>query len=487
MTFHLSSCPKRYTETQDKAVSPLETVSDVTTRLNKMFDLSNMHLEQRADAVEGAYSFSSVSDQMKASGKGLTPEQSQASAVMEFAERYSWLHFDYEHADGYALAGYDEIKSSPVRTVDESYFTDNYIDLSAEDKKELLRAVHDVKLKWVKGISLVDYREFYYPLNWHNYNFTSNGLASGNVMEEAIIQALCEVIERENVYRLFGDQRAGNDVDQKSITNPYLRRVLDNAAKAGISFVIKDISFDFRLPTFVVQGTCAARKGMLTYQGCGYGTQVNPEKALIRALSEYFESFSLLRNTEEEMGIEFEEVLPKMPAKNYGFLSLFNNDMLEKSSGVVSLRDLPDWSRNDIKDEIEKVIKTLVQHKYDVIFIDKTLPALGVPVPRIFVPGMRSLMVSEFQAPWFILSEVYFEAGDIAGSEKYIEQSLKNSKNLPFFTQLLDYAKPKKIFKKDYRETLMFYADYKKDMMGLVKKMMALRQEILQGKRTTLF
>ena len=53
----------------------------------------------------------------------------------------------------------------------------------------------------------------YYPLNWHNILFTSNGLASGNTFEEAIVQGLCELVERENVYRLFVERRVAREID----------------------------------------------------------------------------------------------------------------------------------------------------------------------------------------------------------------------------------------------------------------------------------
>lgn len=465
--FRLKSCPKHYTVDQDKTVAPTETVKNALERLKKQFDLSNLKIERRTDAIEGAYSFSSISDQLTASGKGLTPEQSQASAIMEFAERYSWLHFDCEKYEGYTVKSWREIAREKTPTVKPEYFLNNFFGPGRPER--ITEEVLDIPLKWIKALSLDDYSEFYYPINWHNYIFTSNGLATGNAMEEAIMQGLCELIERENITRLLRDQKVGNDLEQESITNPLIRRVLDNANNDGISFVIKEISFDFGVPTFLVYGTRAASRGKLTYKGAGQGTHPNPEKALIRALSEYFESYSLMKRVEDNIKLDWERIVPKLPRKHFGFLVTLNTDMIEEKRGkIVRLGSLPDLSRPDIKDEVEEIIRRLKKFGHRVYFIDKTNRELGIPVCRLFVPGFRSVVVSETYEPWFILSEVYFEAGDEADSEKYLKQSmLKMSFYLP---RNALQVRPRQVFKQDYKATLLSYGGIKQNTYEQLKK-----------------
>ena len=462
--FRLASCPKRYTLDQDKTVDPLSTVKTALERLGQRYDLSHLRIEPRQDAVEGAYSFSSLSDQLNASGKGLTPEQSQASAIMEFAERYSWLHFDYEDHDGYMVKSFREMKTGLTPTVDDSYWLCNFIGL--RDRDELLKEIKRIPLKWIRGISLTSSRKFYYPVNWHNYIFTSNGLATGNAREEAILQAACEVIERENVYRLFGDKKIANDLDPASIKNPIINRVLENAKKSGIKIIIKEISLDFGIPTFAVHGIQPADKGRLTHKGCGYGTHPNPEKALIRALSEYFEGYSLLKKTEKEVELDWAGLLSKIPPKNYGFLAMYNPQMLLKRKRVVKMKDLPDLSRDDIKEEIEEIVKILSRHKYEVIFMDKTHPELKIPVVRVFIPGMRNLMVNEFQDPTLILSEAYYETGNAEASEKYLNSFYKK---FSFHLPEVKTIKPDQVFKKDYKETLLAAGGFKQDAVEILK------------------
>ncbi|MFC1540504.1 YcaO-like family protein [Candidatus Margulisiibacteriota bacterium] len=467
--FRLKSCPKHYTYDQDKTIDPLETVKNASSRLNKMFDLSSFRVEARADAIEGAYSFSSVSDQFNASGKGLTPEQSQASAVMEFAERYSWLHYDYKHADGYALKSFNEVKQGDTPTVDQSYFLANLVE---QQKKEAqyLDEIKAIPMKWVKGVSLLDYKKFYYPINWHNYFFTSNGLATGNAMEEAIVQALCEVIERENIYRLFVEQQMPNDLDQGSLKHPLITRVLENSEKKGIKFTIKDISYDLGVPTFIACGVSQADEGTLIHKGCGQGTHPNPEKALIRALSEYFESYSLLKKRVKDVDVDWRPILPRLEKKYTGFLPLYNPGILDQRKKVVKLKDLPDLSRNDIKDEIDHILGVLKKRGYNVIFIDKTHPELQVPVPRIFVPGFRSVISTETEDPLFIMSRAYFEAGDAEIAQELFDRSFL--KSAFFMPEMAGKTKVKKVFKKDYQQNIIAFGGYKKSSVDKLKTLL---------------
>ncbi|MBN2094636.1 MAG: YcaO-like family protein [Candidatus Aenigmarchaeota archaeon] len=50
------------------------------------------------------------------------------------------------------------------------------------------------KMMFMKVHCLTDKTEKYLPLFWHLYFYGTNGFASGNTYEEAVLRALCEVI-----------------------------------------------------------------------------------------------------------------------------------------------------------------------------------------------------------------------------------------------------------------------------------------------------
>lgn len=458
--FKLNSCPKKYRVDQDKTIDPLSTVGKALAKLSGQCDLSNLQIKPRHDEVSGAYSFSSISDQLQASGKGLTPEQSQASAIMEFLERYSWLHFDYASYEGHTIKTFPEILASKTRTVDRSFFFNNFIGLY--DQTELEKELPVLPIRWIKGLSLHNNEPFYYPLNWYNYIFTSNGLATGNAMEEAIIQALCEVIERENIYRLFGDRQVADDIEIASLTHPLIINVLTNAKKKGLKFIIKNISYDLGIPTILVFGVSPDDRYGLVYQGCGYGTHPDPEKAIIRALSEYFESYSLLKEKAVTVkNANWPDLLNRLPRRNFGFLAFYNAEMIMKRKRKVKLKELPNLSCDDIKDEILLFLAILKKHHYEAIFIDKTHPDLQIPVPRIFIPKMRNLVVSECFDPYFILSETFFEGKDLVKAQRFLK---KSAQKISFHNpEAMSATDPQILFKEDYRQTLLSYGSFKKN------------------------
>jgi ribosomal protein S12 methylthiotransferase accessory factor len=470
--FRLSSCLKHFKGDQDKVVTPTETVRLATEKLQKQFDLSNLHLEQRASIIEGAFSYSSISDQLTTSGKGLTREQSEASAIMEFAERYSWLHFDYKHYEGYQVKSYNELRKWKFPVPDETYFFACFPDLA--NKEELLAEVKQIPLKWLKGLSLNDYRPYYYPINWHNYTQTSNGLATGNAMEEAIVQALCEVIERENVYRFLQEKQVPRELDLKSVQHPLAVRALMNAQSAGIRLRLLDISFGLGVPTFCAYGTDDSRRGKLAHRGCGYGTHTDPEKALIRALSEYFEGHSLMSVVENEYSFNWQMVLDRLPKKNYGFLTLYNGQLLDQECPPVKIKELRNLSRDDIRDEIMELLAILRGEGHDVIFIDKTNPALGIPVTRIFVPTFRTLIGTSVIDPDGLMSYACYEAGLKLPAEKYYKKLMRKEY---YLNPEISRVKMEQVYKDDFQQQIQSLGGIKRDVKVVLQQMeQALRQ-----------
>lgn len=475
----LKSSPKGYTLNLDKVLDPETTVKNAVAGLAGN---AEVELVERASAIDRAFSFTSVGAGLNTSGKGLTIEQARASAIMEFVERHAWLSFDYRNYPGYRVGSYLELAAAGLPLFDDSYFLHNYIELRAPEA--LHEEIIHIPLKWVPATVLTEPagRELYYPLNWHNMLFSSNGLASGNTMEEAIVQALCELIERENIYRLFVERRVGVDVDPASITHPLILRALEASTAAGIEIVIKEISSDLVVPTIIVRGTCEADAQKLTYQGVGQGTHPDPEKALIRALSEYFESFSIMASAEAASPIPIGTFRQMLPRQHHGFHALYNPDMLDRTNGTVSITDLPNLTRPDFKQEAEVILGILAERGIEVAAIDKTNPAVGIPVVRLFAPLMRSILATDFtEAPDMTLSAVFFEAGLIEASKIHYNAGLNSNPAIRAFISsplgslvapaLTISVAPDSVWGRDYLESLARIVKSKKGAVGMLEEL----------------
>lgn len=465
----LETSIKGYSFEQDRIITPKDTVKNAVKQIEKMYDLSGFRLVPCDNPIADAFSFSSISDQFNCSGKGLTPEQSQASAVMEFAERYSWYHFDYKTSPDYKIASYQEMKKNGVRLVPASYFLSQ--DLDHSTTPEISEEIYSAPLIWIRAVSLTKQTYYYYPINWHNILFGSNGLAGGNTREEAIRHALCEVIERENLARFFIDQQPARDLDQTSIDHPLVRKVLKEAREADIYFVIKDISFGLGIPTFIVYGTSKKDAGQLQHQGCGQGCHPDPIKALIRGLAEYFEGYSLMKQTQNKVNLDFLKVLRKMPPRHYGFLSRLHTELLSAGKMTVRLDQIRDLSSRDIKKEIEKLVTILRLRGLEVIVMEKTHPRLQIPVVRVLVPGMRNPIGFENFSAYGALAQVWYEAKNEEKAfpyfQKYVRQHPLLSRLSESFRNLKDLNK---FYGKSYQETALRSVNFKKNSTELLAK-----------------
>lgn len=141
----------------------------------------------RPDAAEGAVS--------SYNGKGATYGQAKASAVMEAMERFSAEMRDY-----------DELVFGTYEQAGETGLAVDPADLILPIDR--LNYYRDAEIAWCEGWEMFRGEKIWVPACavYHPYvtdgdlqlfRYNTNGLASGNTMEEAILHAAFEVIERD--------------------------------------------------------------------------------------------------------------------------------------------------------------------------------------------------------------------------------------------------------------------------------------------------
>ncbi|HEU4614443.1 MAG TPA: YcaO-like family protein, partial [Kofleriaceae bacterium] len=122
------------------------------------------------------------------------------------------------------------------------------------------------------------------------FDISSNGLASGNVLVEAIVHGLCEVLERDAEAawrRAGGDRRLVLD----SIPDPACRALIDRITAAGPRVFVWDVTNPASAAGIAVIGAAImedprepAWRTLGFYQG--FGAHWQPEIAIARALTE---------------------------------------------------------------------------------------------------------------------------------------------------------------------------------------------------------
>lgn len=291
-----------------------------------------------------------------ANGKGHSWDQAYASGIMEFAERYSCLR--YLNSSGSCfLSGLGKSAAS----VDISY--DLYANFMAGKYSHIPidRELADFKVRWYRAYDL-NGRESFFPLQLLGYMLLgSNGMASGNSLEEAVFHGICEVVERHCITVIQDGRKALADLDQNTIRCAIARRLIGDFTKLGQKVHIKDLSLDTGLPVVGVirpvdRSNCVVTAGVASSR----------DEALIRALTE---------NSQIEHPSNY-TVMRDVP---YYFAG----------AGKVSFLSVPEIQNANIRAEIETASERLAVLGMKVFYFDATDPVLNIPSVMVYIRGAK--------------------------------------------------------------------------------------------------
>ncbi len=374
---HLHNTFKTYTYDLDKLVSPSETINQVQGKLHEI----GIDVLQRLVRIDtgrlGIPVYASLcgTDAVrmigtkKQMGKGCTPEQAQASALMELVERFSFFSFIRESS--LAKAAYRNLRRDTLSF--------DYIPLSVYDPDpfdERNRTCFEgLPLSWVPAFDLIAEKEILIPIDWFYLIHEYNGPAAGNSQEEALLQGLCEVVERHVSSVITREKRKTPMIDPNSVKDPAGRELLRKFERNGIKVCFKDFSLDTGSPTI----------GVLAYDPSTFpdsseiiftaGTTTSPEKSLIRALTEVVQLAGEFKHK-----TTYRPTLPK-------FKNLEEASYITASSECVDLHSLPDLSNTNFRQEIFSSAAALKRIGLNVFAVETTHPQIGIPVVYVIVPG----------------------------------------------------------------------------------------------------
>jgi ribosomal protein S12 methylthiotransferase accessory factor len=304
-------------------------------------------------------------------GKGATPAQSMASAVMELGERFSLFSF-YRNNDNFVTA--------PANKIKEPKMSFAHIARSVDDDSDDLTVVSkffgELPLKWTWAQNLTTGEVVMVPFNWFWTINQFNGSSAGNCNEEALCQGICEVIER-HVCSLISRNRIKTPlIDQGSVSDPVALELIEKYRNAGVELILSDFTRDMGIPSVGVLAwdpKTFPKKSEIVWTA---GTMPSANKALCRALTEVAQLAGDFNS-----GSNYEASgLPK-------FQSLEAADYVIHPGQSVSVAKLPEIGDNNIKVEVERCITALANGNMDVFVVDVRHPLLGIPAFYTMVPG----------------------------------------------------------------------------------------------------
>jgi ribosomal protein S12 methylthiotransferase accessory factor len=378
---NLTDTLKGYTYDQDKLLTPEETIRRVRDRLGAL-DLKLLQDTRRIDTgrldIPVYLSLLGVDARRvvpthKQMGKGATPVQAEASALMELVERFSFFTYldDGPLAFGCPrdLAG----QALPFSVLARSLFDDS------PDAAAAARLYEDWPLYFVPATNLTRGEAVYLPIHWFYLIEEYNGPAAGNCMEEAVLQGLGEVVERHVGSVISYERRPTPAIDPESVTDPVARELLEKFRRNGIVVHLRDFSLDTGIPTVAALAYDPSTFPADSEIVFAAGTTTDPTKSLIRALTEVAQlAGDFHRRT------SYRPTLPK-------YETLEDAAYLMAPGPLVPLDSLPNLSRPNLADEIRLCLEALSRLGLEVLVVNITHPALNLPVVYVLIPGTHFL------------------------------------------------------------------------------------------------
>ena len=339
-------------------------------------------------------------DRYCAGGKGMTAIQAQASALGEAIERYSCSRQETDVTIPGSLSelGADAIHPNEVMNFSERQYRERHSrNLAGIDRQFIPEPFDpDSRVDWTPLWSLTARRHKLLPTDLllfprrgqpsdrpRDCAVCSNGCATGNTLEEAVLQGFLELIERDAVAMWWYNRLRRPAVDLTSFDDPWLSNVGAAYDRWGRDLVAIDVTNDLGIP--VIASVSHLRTGDRERILLGFGCHVDVRIAAQRAVTELCQSLVLegdKRFVYEDR--EYDAWMESASRANHRYLV---------PDDAVALRTRDDFlappTGSPLTAAIERCREGVESRGMEVLVLDRTRPDIGMPAVKVVVPGLR--------------------------------------------------------------------------------------------------
>jgi thioglycine synthase len=416
---------KKWTAEGTTRIQPVETTLEIVhpiinqigiSRIANITDMDRLKIPNYSAVLPGTEDYIWVYG-----GKGPTKNHAKASAIMESIERFSSLQRNYpneliqgsykELSNNYNILKYDEVVEPISFSLDDTMIMDYCVGFDLLNEKNILVPAPLVIFKFLPKAPSLNPYSFYH----------TNGLASGNVMEEAICHALCEIVERDSISisefvssafqfhilktienslfqnginvnhieskKFIDDNRIYPDVDLNDIDSKSTKKLLKRFENCQIPLIVKDITSDLGIPTFIASSVEWINHDY-GYLVEGHGTHPDARIALIRSITEVSQSRAAnIQGSRDDLRKMKYDMDDSDDKRSWQFL---------KSSKKINFSNIKSFYNEDILDDIKFILAKLKEKGLDkAIIVNLTNPKINIPVVRAIVPGLETFKVNK--------------------------------------------------------------------------------------------
>ena len=335
-----------------------------------------------------------------AQGKGVTREAARASALMESLEAH--------HAERPRCPVRIETRAELAR---QAPVADPELLPRARGARDGACGDHTC-LPWAEARDAVTDEPLWVPYELVHANATvprvpgagsfvcsTNGLASGNTRSEALLHAVCEVVERDALAlweRLPVEEQARTRLDLDTVTHPLPRSLLDQFSAAGLSVMVWDMTSDVGLAALraVVLDAAAAPSLDRTPAAGGFGCDPDPVTALVRALTEAAQSrLTVIAGSRDDLTRE-------RYRRTQQAAVLIEHRRIAGQSVHVDAAQLPSLTTGTLDGDLGAALGRLAAAGFaTVAVVDLSRWEIPAAVVRVIVPGLEGPTESPAYAP----------------------------------------------------------------------------------------
>jgi ribosomal protein S12 methylthiotransferase accessory factor len=336
-------------------------------------------------------------------GKGRSEIQAKVSAVCEAIERYTGVWRGDEPVVRAAAATLDDTALAPAELM---LFSERQLANRDEWNADPSHRLHlvpepfqtDRPIDWSRAWSLTHDAERLLPAGYawyghpdlaeHFYCVTdSNGNASGNTLEEAILQGFCELVERDAVALWWYNRARRPSFDLDDLDDPYVATLRDFYATMDRKLWVLDLTSDLGVPTFAA---VSSREHPVQDVMVGFGAHLDPRIAAIRALTEVNQFLPFVDQRDADGNTIYRtddlETLDWCRTATLETEPWLVGDPAQPASTLASYQPL---AGDDLAGHVEDCVARAGTRGLEVIVLDQSRPDLDLSVAKVIVPGMR--------------------------------------------------------------------------------------------------
>ncbi len=335
----------------------------------------------------------------QSAGKGTDDVQARASALCEAVERYSGMF----HGDEARITARQRDLDGAIHPRDLLLFSD--AQYATRETWNATCPPHlfvpepfddDWAIEWSPVWSLRDSDWKYVPTAYSYYDAPqppdhsfcgadSNGCAAGSSREDAILQAMLELIERDAIAIWWDNQLCRPAFDLDALDHPYIAQSRAYFARMGRDFWLLDITTDFNVPTFVaVSARVNAASDDIVL---GFGAHLDARIAALRALTELNQSLpAAIRDADGDYQSDSVWELRWWRTATIENQPYLAPDMRQP---LRTPHDYPLIAHDNLSDAVRYLVELGRARGIDTLILDQTRADVGLPVVRAIMPGMR--------------------------------------------------------------------------------------------------